>query len=102
LSEIAESNRSYDAWVTEQSAIATSLYQINGVKNLPGLLNPGGLQDLGGLDLENLQKNIEEGLHPDCKKLVEAWPALQKKYAADNFEYRVRDKVINSLLPSPP
>jgi methylmalonyl-CoA mutase len=92
LSEIAESNRSYDAWVAEQSAVATSLYQINGVKNL------GGLQDLGGLGLENLQKNIEEGLHPDCKKLVEAWPALQEKYAADNFEYKVRDKVIKQPI----
>ncbi|HZH35796.1 MAG TPA: methylmalonyl-CoA mutase family protein, partial [Flavisolibacter sp.] len=48
--------------------------------------------------LENLQKNIEEGLHPDCKKLVEAWPALQEKYAADNFEYKVRDKVIKQHI----
>jgi methylmalonyl-CoA mutase len=90
LSEIAESNREYDNWVAEQSAIATSLYQINGVKNLPGL------EDLEGL--ENLQKNIEKGLHPECKKLVEAWSALQEKYAADNFEYKVRDKVIKQPI----
>jgi Putative periplasmic protein kinase ArgK and related GTPases of G3E family len=30
LSEIAENNRSYDAWVIEQTAIATQLYQVNG------------------------------------------------------------------------
>ena len=34
LSEIAENNREYDKWVDEQCAIATKLYQLNGVKNL--------------------------------------------------------------------
>jgi methylmalonyl-CoA mutase len=90
LSEISESNRSYDNWVIEQSTIATKLYQINGIKNLEGI------KDIGGL--EAIQKNLEEGLDPECKKLIEIWPALVKKYSADFFEYQVRDKVIKQPL----
>jgi methylmalonyl-CoA mutase len=90
LSEISENNRSYDNWVIEQSTIATKLYQINGIKNLEGIKNIEGL--------EAIQKNLEEGLDPECKKLIEIWPALVKKYSADFFEYQVRDKVIKQPL----
>jgi methylmalonyl-CoA mutase len=90
LSEISESNRSYDNWVEEQCAIASKLYQINGVKNL------GGLEDLRGLN--DVQKQFEEQLHPECKKLIEQWPEVVKKYNADFFEYQVRDKIIKQPL----
>ncbi len=86
LSEISENNRSYDSWVNEQCAIASKLYQVTGVvgeketSNIPELLN--------------LKKKFEEQLHPECKKLIENWPAVQKKYTAEFFEYTVRDKVI--------
>ena len=90
LSEISESNRSYDAWVAEQCTIATKLYQIAGIKNLEGL------GDLRGLS--EIQKSFEEKLHPDCKKLIDEWPSLQKKYSADFFEYTVRDKIIKQPL----
>jgi len=90
LSEISENNRSYDAWVHEQCVIASKLYQISGVKNL------GGLQDLRGLD--DVQKQFEEQLHPECQKLIAQWPEVQKKYNADFFEYQVRDKVIKQPL----
>ncbi|MGZ3898353.1 MAG: methylmalonyl-CoA mutase family protein [Flavisolibacter sp.] len=90
LSEISENNRSYDHWVQEQCAIASRLYQINGVMSL-GL--PGDLEGL-----KEIQKQFEEGLHPECKKRLEQWPELQKKYRADYFEYQVRDKVIKQPL----
>ncbi|HVF81903.1 MAG TPA: methylmalonyl-CoA mutase family protein [Flavisolibacter sp.] len=90
LSEISESNRTYDSWAEEQCTIATKLYQISGVKNLEDL------EGLQGLDI--IQKRLEEALHPECKKLIEGWPTLMKKYAADFFEYQVRDKVIKQPL----
>ncbi len=90
LSEISENNRGYDEWVNEQCTIATKLYQIHGVTNLGGLQNLGGLDDLRGL--------YETQLHPDCKKLIDEWPSLQKKYSADFFEYTVREKVIKQPL----
>lgn len=92
LSEISENNRSYDQWVNEQAAIATKLYQVNGViesfeKEIPYLA-----------ELKSLKKNFEEQLHPECKKLMEQWPELKKKYESDFFEYQVRDKIIKQPL----
>jgi methylmalonyl-CoA mutase len=90
LSEISENNRSYDNWVTEQCAIASKLYQITGVigeketSNIP--------------ELQNLKKKYEEQLHPECKKLINSWSEVQKKYSSDFFEYKVRDKVIKQDL----
>lgn len=92
LSEISENNRSYDNWVAEQTTIATKLYQINGAIEAAG-------KDVSFLpDMEHLRKQFEDKLHPECKKLIEAWPELMKKYKADFFEYQVRDKVIKQPL----
>lgn len=88
LSEIADSNRAYDKWVSDQCAVASKLYQIDGV-----------LQDLPTLqEMEALKKTFEERLHPSCRKLIEQWPEVVKKYNADYFEYQVRDKVIRQPL----
>ncbi|WP_127128378.1 methylmalonyl-CoA mutase family protein [Pseudoflavitalea rhizosphaerae] len=91
LSEIAENNRSYDEWVKEQSGFATKLYQLKGVMDAAG--NASYIADL-----QQIYKNFEEKLHPECKKLIDSWPATEKKYKADFFEYQVRDKVIKQPL----
>jgi isobutyryl-CoA mutase len=92
LSEIAENNRRYDAWVNEQCAIASQLYKINGVIGEKELSNIS--------ELKNLQKKYEAMLHADNKKLLDAWPLLKKKYEKDAFEYQVRDKIIKQPLTS--
>jgi methylmalonyl-CoA mutase len=90
LSEISENNRSYDAWAAEQASIATKLYQINGII---------GEKEVSSIpELQQLRQRFQEQLHPECKKLLEAWPALVKTYDADFFEYQVRDKVIKQPL----
>src|SRR3954454_9417546 len=90
LSEISEGNRSNKDWVKEQSAIASKLYQINGVMEE---------KEMGSLpELQQLRKQYEQQLHPDCKKLIEAWPQLQKQYEADFLEYQVRAKIIQQPL----
>ncbi len=94
LSEIAENNRSYDTWVNEQTAIASKLYQINGVINTMNE-TPSWKNDSSLAEMKN---HFEKQLHPECKKLVDQWPALVKKYTADFFEYQVRDKVIKQPL----
>jgi methylmalonyl-CoA mutase len=99
LSEISETNRGYDAWVTEQSAIASKLYQINGVidavETTPSLHSREGRAES---NLSEIKDHFEKQLHPECKKLIEQWPSLVKKYTADFFEYQVRDKVIRQPL----
>ncbi|ANE52402.1 methylmalonyl-CoA mutase family protein [Flavisolibacter tropicus] len=90
LSEISENNRGYDKWVNEQCAIASKLYQINGVI---------GEKEVSAIpELQQLQKRYEDSLHTECKKLIQDWPQVVKKYGADFFEYQVRDKVIKQPL----
>lgn len=51
--------------------------------------------------MEALQKKyeaIKEQLHPEVKKLLEGWKALQDKYSADTFAFPVRDKTIQLPL----
>ncbi len=99
LSEIAETNRSYDTWANEQAAIASKLYQINGVidslESTPSLRSKEGR---GELTLVEMKDHFEKLLHPECKKLVEGWPALINKYTSDYFEYEVRGKIIKQPL----
>ncbi len=96
LSEIVESNKAYDEWVTTQAEIASALYQVDGAArataSVPGL----GGTDMAGL--ETMKKHFEEQLDPTCKKLLESWPETQKKYRADFFAYQVRDKIIQQPL----
>ncbi|MES2882040.1 MAG: methylmalonyl-CoA mutase family protein [Bacteroidota bacterium] len=98
LSEISEGSRSYDAWMIEQCNIATKLYQIDGAINLEGV-KQGDIPYLRDMEyLTKIKNQLETQLHPDCKKLIEHWPSIQKKYTADFFEYQVRDKIIKQPL----
>lgn len=94
LSEISDNNRSYDNWVNEQAAIASKLYQINGVMDT--MQAEPSFKDAGAL--QSMKEHFENQLHPECKVLIDKWPSLVKKYTADFFEYQVRDKVIKQPL----
>src|SRR5689334_5593154 len=59
LSEISENNRGYDAWVKEQSTLASKLYQIQGVLQLEKLKD--------NTELQKIQTELHEQLHPLCK-----------------------------------
>ncbi len=99
LSEITESNRSYDVWVTEQSTLASKLYQINGTINtLQSTPSLNSREGRGESTLLEMKTHFQKLLHPDCKKIIDEWPDLIKKYAADYFEYQVRDTVIKQPL----
>lgn len=90
LAEIAENNRGYDQWVNEQVTIASKLYQINGaMESVSGEVAAGLLE---------VKKSFEKKLHTECQQLIEQWPALVQQYAADFFEYKVRDKIIRQPL----
>ncbi|NLR78626.1 methylmalonyl-CoA mutase family protein [Chitinophaga eiseniae] len=91
LAEIAEAIGDYSNWVNEQCKLATQLYQVAGV---------AALQPSQAAALADIKAHLEKALHPECKKLVEEWPALVKKYTADFYEFQVRDKVIKLPLYS--
>ena len=87
LSEIVESIEAYDAWVNEQSEIATQLYQLKGSASI-----------LKNELLSAAIKTTEEKLGINNKKLLDNWPATQKRYAKDFYEFKVRDKIIKQPL----
>jgi methylmalonyl-CoA mutase len=92
LAEIADANRNYSEWTNEQVLIASKWYQVLGtIDSLP--TNSPAKQEL-----VNIAANFESALHVDCKKMIQQWPALVKKYQADFFEYTVRDKTIRQPL----
>ncbi len=93
LSEIAESNRSYDFWVNEQSALARKLYALHIVLN-----DSEKLSETSTHELILIKEKLEESFHPECKKIIANWPAIQQKFSADFFEYKVRDKIIKQPL----
>ena len=99
LSEISESNRSYDQLVKEQSAIASKLYQLNGVleeiKNFPFAQGSHGYSTAV---LEKMKLFYEDQLTPVARKLITNWQSKIKAYEKDYYEYKVRDKVIRQEM----
>ena len=85
LAEIAENNERYDAWVNEQCAVATKLYQLNGIKD-----------ELKNSDeVKALLHNYQLKLAPENWKLVAEWNDKVTKYSGETFAFQVRDKVID-------
>ena len=63
LSEITETNKEYDNWVDEQCAIASKLYQLNGVKNLDDFKTASSKVLSFEEDLDDIIKHYEKQLH---------------------------------------
>lgn len=92
LSEIAETIEEYDQWVTGQAAIATQLYQINGViKTLAASAESVG-------ELNKIKTNLEEKLDHANRRLVTQWPSVLDRYKGEFYEFKVRDKIIRQPL----
>ena len=91
LAEISETIAEYDLEVKKQSALATQLYQIEGV-----------LKTVKSTDtvaeLNKIKNNIEENITPSNKKLLDNWSTVLESYKQDFYEFKVRDKVIKQPL----
>ena len=98
LAEIVEESQRYAAFVQAQTIIARQLYQIDGtvltLKARDDNAKTAQLID----ELNALRTQIEANLNPDCKRLLNAWPAMQQRYTAEFYEYTVRGKIIRQPL----
>jgi methylmalonyl-CoA mutase len=92
LAEINEASQAYSIWVDGQCRIAQQLFQVKGTLSL--IESKGQSEKL----LQALYSEIEESLDKDCKRLLEEWPETVKKYTADDFVYKVRDKEIRQSM----
>ncbi len=94
LSEIAETCRSYDTWVSKQSDIARQLFSIKNtiqsIENQKIIENKD--QILRGV--KSLYSEIEIQLDGQCKKILDNWETKKAAYAQDEFMYQVRGKDI--------
>ncbi|HEX2846380.1 MAG TPA: methylmalonyl-CoA mutase family protein [Chitinophagaceae bacterium] len=94
LSEISEANRNYDQLVRDQAAIASKLYQLEGVLETLKEKTPDEL-------LTVIKQQIEfytGQLTPVSRKLLQHWDEKVKEYQKDYYEYTVRDKVIRQEM----
>lgn len=94
LSEIADTIKEYNQLVVDQAAIASKLYQLNGVYELLKDKSEPAL-------LEAITQQIQFFTNqqtPVAKKLIAHWPEKVLAYQKDHYEYKVRDKVIKQPL----
>lgn len=96
LSEITSSIREYDQLVSEQSEIASKLYQVDGAIKF---LNESGNSNSKSIEeLSAAKSQLEEKLTPVSRTLIQHWPEKLKAYKEDYYEYNVRDKVIRQSM----
>ncbi len=93
LSEISESNRSYDEWAAQQAAVADKLYCLRSSIDT--------LKDSTVADRDRLIKGLEESyqqvaldLDPHNLQIIEQWEEKKKKYTDPVYTFKVRDKEI--------
>ncbi|MGK0272405.1 MAG: methylmalonyl-CoA mutase [Cocleimonas sp.] len=92
LAEIADTVRDYKKDVQKQARIARERQQ---------LLESKRMLDETKTDSSNLDKLIDkrdDTLDPKAKKLLEIWPTVKEKYAADEYVVKIRDREIRTAL----
>src|SRR5713101_8226989 len=121
LAELVETCESADAFVKQQAAIARRMYQLHGtIETIRANVGKKRLEiveptDQSGVvqvtqriegepsylsELVELYNELESRLAPECRKLLDEWPATQKRYAASKYQFQVRDKVVELDLVS--
>ncbi len=91
LREIVAAVRSYQVETEKQAAIASKLYQLKGANALTA-------DETINKELQILYEQYEKQLHPDNKRIIEGWPALQAMYAQEMYTTTIRGKEITTEL----
>jgi methylmalonyl-CoA mutase len=93
LSEIAENNRKYDAWVFEQREVAQQLFAL---KKSIDTFRKSNSEDKDGIikTIENQFEKLKLDLNPKNLKLIEHWNEKVRLYKEKLFKFKVRDKEI--------
>ena len=100
LGHIVEAVREYKKWAIAQVALARRVASLRRAMVEVGK-DPKmdeARKDEFTAELNRIKKSIEEGLHPECQRLLEEWPQVKKSYAGDDYTYHVRNKEIRVAL----
>lgn len=91
LSEIAENNRKYDKWTTDQSKVAQKLY---GIHKTIEVLQESDTEDKDRLikTLQEVYAKTELDLDPKNKIYLAGWADKKKQYTDEFYIFKVRGK----------
>ncbi|MFO0628941.1 MAG: methylmalonyl-CoA mutase family protein [Polyangiales bacterium] len=118
LAEIAETCEAADGFVRTQAALARRMYQLQGTidairanvgRTRLEVVEPDArstvqvTQRVEGepaflAELVAMVDDLASRLDPDCRALLREWPAMKRRYAAEKYQFQVRDKVIEQDL----
>ncbi len=95
LSEIADTVRNYNQWVTEQQETAQKLYAIAETRKTLQVTEVDGVEPEAAVQqLDKLYEEIELNLDGRNKKVLDTWDDKVRAYKEDIYKYKVRDKEI--------
>lgn len=97
LGEIVQTVRQFKKFTEEQVAIARSLVQLRGTRQLvesdKGRLLSESESSVFVEKIEAMLAYYEAGLHPDCRKQLEDWPEIRDAYKQDRLSTKVGNKI---------
>jgi methylmalonyl-CoA mutase len=85
LAEVVAKIREYDSWATEQSAIAETLYRLEGARD-------------AGVDVAQVAAAAAEKLDPANRRALDHWEGMLAEYTGEEFIYHVRGNEIRVPL----
>jgi methylmalonyl-CoA mutase len=94
LSEISESNRSYDRWVDKQEHIARKLFALSTTIDTIRESGNDSQEELLSA-LQNTYDELSRDLDGHCQRLLDAWEAKKQAYQSDEYTYEVRGRKIS-------
>ncbi len=92
LAEIAATVRDYHKTIKEQATLARRRQQLQAVLEL--LVEQGKPTD----DVYSLLEQTDTRIHPSARKLLDMWPQMQERYAADEYVVKIRNREIRTRL----
>ncbi|HYQ90572.1 MAG TPA: cobalamin-dependent protein, partial [Candidatus Competibacteraceae bacterium] len=92
LAEIAAAVRDYHKASRDQAALVRRRQQLQTVK---ALLAEEGKPTA---DIDLLLEKTEARIDPPARKLIEMWPTMKERYAADEYVVKIRNKEIRTSL----
>ncbi|MCB9898996.1 MAG: methylmalonyl-CoA mutase family protein [Planctomycetes bacterium] len=120
LAEIVETCEDRARFALEQAAIARKLYQIRGAigalqahvgETSIDFVDSGDDEVVSVVQLVRQEstavpelaaeyRRLKETLDPECRRLLQEWPSVLKRYRANLYKFQVRDRVIEQELAS--
>jgi methylmalonyl-CoA mutase len=96
LADIADAVRAYKRDALTQARLAREVQQLRASARMLVEANPDKSNAVGAV--AGLADEREARLDPHARRLLDAWPALQRAYAGDEYVVSVRGKEIRTVL----